>query len=404
MGGKSKAKSPDLKGAAEVDYQRDLDMYRNQSYANRADQFGPEGSLKWTTSQDIDPATGEAVTRWAQTTELSPELQTLYDSDLFARQNKSDVAGIATGRLKDEYADPMDWSGTQDWGNPTDANANLTTPGGAIDPRYTAPEDSVMSQYTSAIGDQVGDPNEFRQAGEDASYESQMRRVTPAYERNKASLEVKLRNQGLNPDDRVYQNQMRALSDSYNDASQSARLTAAGEGRQESSLNFGQQLDRNRNIFDQDLTANAQNYGMDASNSDRNFGQRLNANAQNYGMDSSSNAQNFGQRLQADNQAAGRSDTQFAQANALRGQQMNEKLTQRGFGLNEANAMMSGQQVNMPSFGSYNTLGDGPASNTMEAGINQSNFDQAQSQGFWSGLGGLANTGIDAFSAYKKYQ
>jgi hypothetical protein len=363
-----KADSPNYQALAEQDYQKNLDVQRNDTWANRANQYGPEGSLEWTARETIDPSTGKAVTQWDQNVELSPELQRLYDSDLTGRQNKSDVAKIATGRLKNDYRDPMDWSGLQDWGAVGDSRYLETQSNGRVDPRYT-----------QAIGDQVGDPNQFRQRGEDASYESQMRRITPEYERSKAALEVKLRNQGLNPDDRAYQNQMLSLDNNYNDARQSARLTASGEGRQESSLNFGQQMDRNQNIYNQNLTANAQNYGMDAGSDARYFDERLQASAQNNDQ----------------------FNDQFDRQNSLRQQQLAEALTKRGFGLNEANAMMSGQQVAMPSFGGYNTQSNGPQSNMMEAGVNQSNFDQANSQSFWSSLGSLANTGVKAYGVGK---
>tara|TARA_R110000803_G_scaffold23373_3_gene57459 strand:+ start:82 stop:1185 length:1104 start_codon:yes stop_codon:yes gene_type:complete len=361
MGKKSK-KSPDYQALSEQDFNQNLDVQRNDTYANRANQYGPDGSLEWTTSQTIDPSTGKPVTQWNQTTSLSPELQKLYDSDLYSRQNKADVAGMATDRLLDDYSDPMDWSNRGDFG--TVAGSQSTNPSERIDPRYT-----------QAIGDQVGDPNEFRQRGEDYSYENQMRRIDPQYEKQTAAMENRLRNQGLNPDDMAWKNQMMAMSNSYNDASTGARLNSAAEGRQESALNFGQDLSRNQNIYNQELGSNAQNYGMDMS----------------------SNAQNYDQRFRSNDQMFNQSNTQFNQANALRQQQNQEMMTERGFGLNEANAMMSGGQVSMPTFGSYNTQYQGPQATNMEAGINQGNFDQAQSQGFWGTVGSLANSGMQAY-------
>ncbi len=67
------------------------------------------------------------------------------------------------------------------------------------------------------------------------------------------------------------------------------------------------------------------------ANAESVFGQRLSANAQNYG------------------QAMGNS----AYANQIRQQQLTEAMTQRGFSLNEINALMSGDQVGLPQMPNF---------------------------------------------------
>jgi len=329
MGKKSKPDSPDYKGAAEATADSNAESIRNQTWANRANQYGPEGALEWTANQTIDPSTGEPVTQWTQNTTLSPELQKIYDQQVGLQGQRYDVAGQAGNRLMDQYGDAMDWSGMNPWGE--------VTPG----------------QWTRSEGD-IGDPNAYRQAGEDASYESQMRRINPQFAEQKRAMELQMRNQGLTPQDAAWQSQMQGISEGFNDASTGARLAAAEQGRAESALNWGQQMGQNQNLFNQALQSNAQNFGM--------------------------------------------GNTQFNQANQLRGQQFQEALTKRGFDLNEIQAMINGQQVNMPQFGGYNTAGNAGGVDYSGAAQDQGNFDQAGSQSFWSGLGSLAGAGATAYA------
>jgi len=363
MGGISKIfkgpDSPDYEGAAEATAQGNAENIRLQTIANRANQYNPLGSLEWSQIKD---AQGNPTDQWEQRITLSPDQQAMFDQNEAIQGKRLDVGEVAADRLMSEYGDPMDWGNLSAYG--TTPTATKTTPSGSVNARYTT------------AGGSLGDPNDFRQAGEDASYQSQMRRITPEYDRAVTAMEVKLRNQGLNPDDRAWQNQMRAMSESYNDAAQSARLTAASEGRAESSLNWGQQLQDSQNVFGQSLAANQQNYGMDMSNNQNKFNQSLAANNQNF-----------------DQQAK-----QAQIANALRQQQFIEQMQQRGFSLNEINAMTSGQQVGMPQFGGYNQAGYAAGPDYAGAAMNQGNFDQGSYQAMWGGLGDLAGAGATAYA------
>lgn len=357
--GKKSSKAPDYKGAAEATAQSNAESIRDQTWANRADQYGPEGSLKWTAYQDVDPASGKPITRWRQDTSLSPKGQEIYDKQLGIQGKRMDVGGIAADRLKGEYGKSIDWGGVNPWGTAANFKNNGNTVGGP--------------QNIQANSGQPGDPNAFRQQGEDAAYQSQMRRIDPQYKLQTEAMQQQLRNQGLNPDDRAWQNQMKAMSDSYNDASQSARLSASEAGRAESALNWGQGQDRVNNRF-RDTSAN--------------MGYAQGNRAQDIGLEASR-----GTREQT------RQQQQFDQANALRQQQMVEKMQKRGFNLNEINAMVSGQQVGMPQFGGYNAAGNAGGVDYTGAAQDTGNYNAANNQSFWGGLGSLANTGVKAYSA-----
>lgn len=82
-------------------------------------------------------------------------------------------------------------------------------------------------------------------------------------------------------------------------------------------------------------------------------------------------------------------------ANKIRQQQMTEEMTRRGFTLNEINAIMSGQQVQAPQFENYISAGKATAPDYLGAANAESNFNQAQDQSMWSGIGtGLGMLGM----------
>ena len=100
----------------------------------------------------------------------------------------------------------------------------------------------------------------------------------------------------------------------------------------------------------------------------------------------SSNQQNFQQGM-----------NQSAYANTIRQQQMTEAMQQRGFSLNEINALMSGQQVQnpqMPNFAQGQAAQPAPI---YQGAVDASNIEQMQGQGVLGGVTGLAGAGINAY-------
>ena len=96
--------------------------------------------------------------------------------------------------------------------------------------------------------------------------------------------------------------------------------------------------------------------------------------------------QNYGQAMQG---------SQYA--NQIRQQQMAEMMQQRGFGLNEINALMSGQQVGMPSMPNFQQAGVNQPSSMLPAGVADASAQNAASP--WSSIAGLAGSAIGAFAA-----
>jgi hypothetical protein len=202
MGKKS---GPDTEGAARAQGIANRETARDMTYADRPDQYNPFGSLKWTTKEAIDPATGESVTKWVQEQELSDSVQGLYDSTSGIMQSRNLLAGGLMGRMSDELGSAPNWD---------------------------------------QFGDVVGmdyDPTQLRAAAEDAAYQRDTMRLDPQMASRQEQLEIKLRNQGLREGDQAYDSAMQSFGQDRADAYERARLGAASEGRTEAQQMYNQQ-------------------------------------------------------------------------------------------------------------------------------------------------------------------
>ena len=237
----------------------------------------------------------------------------------------------------------------------------------------------------------------------------------PELAMRRSMTETQLSNQGLAPGSEAHANSMREVAD----AESRAQLMAIAAGRDEASQMFGQQLQEGQ--FEN--AAQAQGFGQDFSNAglgnslqNQEFMQELQTSgffntaegqgfAQRMGvgqMNNAAAAQKYGADmggLQFENEAQQREFqnllTQAKQGNAeaqqivqsvisggqynqgLRAQSMQELLAQRSQPLNEMNAFMTGQQVQMPQFFSFGQSGaakPGDISGAMDQGY-QSQLD-----------------------------
>ena len=320
MGGKNQ----DFGDSAVAQGEANKEVVRDQTYANRPDQYTPWGYSSWGNEEYIDPGTGEKTTKWAQTQGLTPELQDILNKQIAIQGGRSDVAGMLTGRMGQEFGNQMDWSGLNPMGQ-----------------RPTA-------QYTLPEGD-VGDPYETRQRAEDAVYKQAESRLAPRFENQRKQMEVKMRNQGIGPEDAAWKSQMGAIDQQETDSYNQAQYSAVGAGRDEAGQMYGQMMGRNQNQFNQALGANQQNWQQSMQGS------------------------------------------QYA--NQIRQQQMTEAMQQRGFSLNEINALLSGQQVNAPQMPNFQGATAAQAAPIYQGAQDTYNAGQAGTQNAMnlaSGLGGAA--------------
>jgi hypothetical protein len=335
MGGKND--SPDYEGAALAQGEANEGVVRDQTYANRPTQYTPWGYTSWEPSEYTDPGSNEQTTRWQQTQGLTPELQDILNKQIAIQGGRSDIAGMLTGRLGNEFGTPMDYRG-------------MTPMGQVPNSQFTLPEPTQRSlDYSHAP--ELGDPRAMRQRAEDNVYRQAQSRLGPQYETKRDEMEIKLRNQGIGPEDEAWKAQMGAIGQQETDAYGQAQMNAINQGQSEQNQTFNQNMGAR---------------GMATGEADR-LGQFANqANNQAYNQAYGANQANYGQAMQGSNYA-----------NQIRQQQMTEAMQQRGFSLNEINALISGQQVNAPQMPSFSNASAAQPAPVYQAGVDQGNFDQA---------------------------
>jgi hypothetical protein len=356
MGGKSKA--PDYRGAALAQGEANREVVRDQTYANRPTQVTPWGYTSWQAGQSVDPSSGENVTTWQQTEGLTPELQDILNKQIAIQGERTNVAGGLTQRMGNEFGTPMDFS-------------NLSPLAQTPNAQFTVAEGQQNAVDFSGAPE-IGDPTRLRQRAEDAVYSQAQSRLQPKFDTARQQLEIKMRNQGLGPEDEAWQAQMGSLGRQETDAYNQAMFSAIDTGRSEQAQLFGQDVTK-RGV---------------ATGEEMQQGQFRNAALMNqFNQNMGANQQNFGQAMQAANYA-----------NALRQQQMTEEMQQRGFSLNEINALLSGQQVQNPQMPSFMGASAATPPPIYQGAVDQGNFDQMQSQGLMGGIGGIVGAGLNAYS------
>jgi hypothetical protein len=330
-----KADSPDYGDLAVQQGEVNEGVVRNQTYANRPTQYTPWGSNSWSSNPYTDPGSGEQTTQWTQTQSLTPELQEILNKQTALTGARTDVAGGLVNRMQNEFGTGMDFGGL----NPLSETPQA---------QYTMPE-----SYEGIAG--IGDPTAMRQRAEDAYYNKAQSRLSPQFDTQRQQMELKLRNQGLGPEDAAWQTQMQGIGTQETDAYGQAQYDAVRAGLGEQSQ-----------AFNQGMGMRQQGVGE--------------ANSQ-YQQAMGSNAQNYGQNMQNANYA-----------NQIRQQQMTEAMQQRGYSLNEINALLSGGQVGTPQMPNFSTASAAAPAPIYQAGVDQGNFDQASSP--MGGIMDIAGMGL----------
>jgi len=127
--GKKTPDAPDYAAAAEATGASNREAVRDQTWANRVDQFNPWGSTTFDSEMVRDPASGEMVTKWSQNQKLTPEAQAALDSQLGIDRAKSEFASRLMGRAGQTLLQDTDYSKFQEMGGvPQVANRQLGVP------------------------------------------------------------------------------------------------------------------------------------------------------------------------------------------------------------------------------------------------------------------------------------
>jgi len=206
MGKKSGGKAPNVSGAAEVEGQYGRQAARDETYANRPDQYNPFGNLTWQQQNVRDPSTGEMTTKWTQRQNLSPDMQSIFGNQMAKNNYQSRLSAGMMGRVGQEMGGAPDWA-----------------------------------QFGGMQGLQY-DPTELRNRAEDASYGRATSRLDPQWQQSAQANEIDLRNKGLRPGDQAYDSAMDTFNRGRNDAYEQARMGSVGEGRNEAGQLYQQQM------------------------------------------------------------------------------------------------------------------------------------------------------------------
>jgi hypothetical protein len=329
---------PDYAGAAANQAQSSREVTEQQTWANRPTINTPFGQQTWSVQPTWDPSTGQYLNQWTQNTNLTPESQAALDSQQRLQQGRSNLAEGLLGRAQQEYGQPMNWD-------------QFTELSGGLDvPEYSSEQ----------IQRGVGQTPEYIKSAEDAIYNQWSSRQEPRMQQDKDALRTQLYNQGLTEGDAAYDREMQRLGQDQADARQQAQYQAT--------IGSGAEAQRMQ--------------GMDVQS-----GNFANSAAQ----------QALQQQLALGSQRFGQQQSAAGFQNTLRQQQIAEEMQKRGFSLNEINAILTGQQVGMPSMPGFNAANRSEGVQALQAAgmqsqdaWNQYNAQQQQTQGTLSGLAGAA--------------
>lgn len=211
--GKSSGGGGDSVKAAEKTGEQARELNREQTEANRPDQYNPWGSTEWEQENvwQADPnasrsdnlkarmqgkeGAGEYRTKWTQRETLNEDLQGALDAQFGNIRGRSELAGDRMQDVQNEMGQAHDFD-----------------------------------QYGNVIG---FDPTEQRQTAEDNAYQKSANRLDSRFGEQSNDMEISLRNKGLRPGDQAYDSQMSQFGRDKNDAYEQARLGATAEGRDE---------------------------------------------------------------------------------------------------------------------------------------------------------------------------
>lgn len=183
--------APDYTGAATAD-----------SYSTHGNVSTPWGRYTSTPSSVVDPSTGKEVTQWNTNISLDPTMQASLDQQQGIQRNQSQLAGILQGNARNALSQNMDWGQF-----------------GSVGTGDTARDQAIQASYGQATS-----------------------RLDPQWQQQYNSFESGLRNQGLDPGDALYDQQMGNMGRARTDAYQTAMNNAISTGNQAQAMTYGQNM------------------------------------------------------------------------------------------------------------------------------------------------------------------
>lgn len=288
---------PDYTGAAQATAQGNKEAAMASQAGNMINQYTPQGSVTYAQRGESN-----GVPLWEQVVSLSPEQRAAYDKDVAMNSRLQDVGMQGVGYVQNAL------------------NAPLQSPGQAVGSAGTTqfqtnvPEQQLQKYFANNAGQirtNVQDPNLVNQQVTDALYKQQTQYLDPQFERSGKALENQLANQGITRGSEAWNNAMQESNAQKQQAYESARTQAIGQGTQAASQMYqnqlagmgatnqalGQQFGQGMSAQQAANQAMLSQFGMGMSNADlvnqvanQRYGQQLsNAQLQNQALQ-----QNFG--------------------------------------------------------------------------------------------------------------
>ncbi|RVM34232.1 tail fiber domain-containing protein [Sinorhizobium meliloti] len=409
----SAPEAPDPQETASAQTATNIGTSVANNLMGNVNQVTPDGKLTYTyeTKQWTDPVSGKVYDLQVPTATqtLSQQQQAIKNQTDAAELNMATLANNQSGKLNNLLGKPIDISGApaggnagaiglpqyQQFGSGPQLQTSLGNYGNVQSSIAGAGDIQKQVANSGQIQNQLGNAGDITRSYEtDFSADRQrvedalMQRLNPQMERDRAALETRLTNQGLQPGSEAYNRAIDEANRSSTDARLGAILSAgqeqsrlAGLANQSATFqNSAQQQAYNQMLGSGQFanSAQAQQYAQNANNMQMGNAAQQQQFGQNQAQLQANNAaqqQKFGQGLagaqfgndalqqQYQNQntaTAGNNALQdqsfnsqqskFNMQNQQRAQYLNELYAQRNQPINEIIGLMSGAQVNSPSF------------------------------------------------------
>jgi hypothetical protein len=360
--------APDYKGAAEATAASNQQIARDATQANRYNVVGPQGGYTWTR----DPSNPDL---WTQNINLSPDQKAAMEAQQAITMGRSGIAQGMVNNVGQTLGTPPDFSSLNPYGQaPTAGQLQSAPQGGAFSfgPGQSNFQNNVQAGAMPDAPQGGQNMPQFNQGAWDqmsnSMYNQAKSRLDPQFQGQAEAARQQAYSMGLREGDPqfdvIVKNQQMGQNDAYNQALQSSiqggfgaanqmyNSQLAGQGQA-----FGQQLgsaqlgtQQQGQAFGQGM----QNAGMYNQNQQNLYNQGMqSAQLANQNQQTGFNQGLQGAQFNNQNQQVGFNQgmQNATYQNQLRNQQQQDLMTQRGWGLNEMNALLSGQQIGMPGTG-----------------------------------------------------
>jgi len=325
------------------------------SLMNRVNQVTPYGNLTYTQNGTTDVG-GNQVPSYTATQTLNPDQQAAVTSQQQLTKGLYGLGNDQLGRIADTLSKPLNYDGLATLQQGLDSSG-LTQLKTALGPLAKQATDLDWSQFanqptslnTRTLSAMPTDPTQMNQQVSNAIYNQSTSRLDPQWQQAQTQLQTQLVNQGIPQNSDAWNKAMMQFAQQKNDAYNTANNSAITSGAQIGGTDYGLALQgRQQGVNEQTTSAGLANQANAAALARQQAAAQL-ANTANqtgiqYGMDNASLAQAAHQQGIQDQLAnAGLAQT-------ARQQGIQERTALYNQPLNETSALMSGGQVQGPSF------------------------------------------------------